>query len=491
VVGAGQHELLLDGRRAGETTFSVVDASGKRDYLVKIYDEDLDKLKERVDFLLNAAGYGNLITEVGDKERKIFITGIVYNLKNEDLTDVQDRFASQIEPVMDKIVNLVEFEDDAISVEIDVEVLEIYKDDVDKLGLEWNKAVSFAEPTTGDDGDPGDSWPQVLNPSKYFEVMKTWRTSGLAATLNFLKQRNRARTLSRPKIVALSGKEASLNVGGERGIITEANISDSGTTSYDVEYVNYGISLSITPIVKANNEIQVALTTEITDVDTSNSLSLGEGISTPGFSERSASTELTVKDGETVLLAGMIESKLTDNRDGIWGLADIPFLGALFRGKYKKTEVTDILIILTPRIVRNKRREEGSAVANVNIPRNESSSLSFSDLDKGQDVGQRSKKDPIVNYSGLVQDIIHSQVRYPRELKDHSIEGTVELSLHVQASGKLLGVVVMRSSGSPLLDEIAEKAIKKISPFPAFPEEVNIKDLWIDIPIIYKIRDNT
>ena len=101
---------------------------------------------------------------------------------------------------------------------------------------------------------------------------------------------------------------------------------------------------------------------------------------------------------------------------------------------------------------------------------------------------QVQKDDPVVNYSGLIQNIINSNIHYPQELRSQNIAGSVKLSLHLQSSGKLLGVVVMQSSGNQLLDEAAENTVKKLSPFPSFPSEVKLKELWIDIPIVAVAR---
>lgn len=475
VVGAGSKELLLSGLKEGETILTIVDSYGERKYAVQVFAEDLEKTKERIDILLEAAGYGTVSTRIGYKERKIFLTGTLPDTQKED-------FQKKIASIQDKIIDLISY-GEALSVEVDVEIMEIGKTDLDNLGLQWDKSVSFSEGAVGDKAD------DLLNPGQFFQVMRSWRTTALGATLNVLKQRNKARTLSRPKIVCLSGKEAKLLVGGERPIITNSTTtagSGSSTQSFDIELKNYGIELSIKPTVKNDQEILISLNTEITEVDTSNQISLGAGVTTPGFTKRSAQTELTVIDGQTIFLAGLISSKRADNRDGVQGLEKVPFLGALFRHRDLSQRDTEVVITLTPKVIRSTPPTEGSDSVAVTI----TPSLQSSTFDKSIESLPRpvSKEDEMVqSYSRLVQNIIYSRVEYPDQLRGKSIQGTVKLSLHVQSNGKLLGVVVMRSSGNGVLDELAELTVKKLSPFPAFPAELKFNELWIDMPIVYEL----
>jgi len=481
ITSASKNELLLSGLEEGETTLIVVDAFGKKTYTVKVYKEDLPKLKERVDVLLDAAGFNTLQTRIGDKERKIFVIGNLPLSKKED-------FENKMASVKDKIVNLVEFEDNIPSVEIDVEVLEIGKIELDELGLEWNKTIAFSEGTTVPDRFQFDN---LLNPTKTLKILSDWRTGRFSATLNFLKTNNKARTLSRPKIVCLSGKEAKLLVGGERPIITSStsttDTSGATTTNYDIELKEYGITLTIKPIVKDNGEIQVALNTEISEIDDSEALDLTDTTSTPGFTTRSAETELTVMDGQTVFLAGLIKHKRSDDRDSVAGFGSIPILGALFRHKDFAERDTEVVITLTPTILRNKASNQPST--DTAVSKNKSSaSLTDNTLTKTDESWPvpASDNDPVVRYSALIQDIINSNIRYPQGIKGDIVSGTVKLSLHLLPTGELLGAVVMQSCGSEALDEATVRAVKKLSPFPEFPTEVKLKELWLDIPIVYR-----
>ena len=477
VVGAGRTELLLSGLKAGETQLTVVDDRGQRIYNVKVYDEDLEKIKERVDILLETAGFDHLSTKIGDKERKIFIIG-------EVTTSGQASFESAINSVTDKIINLVRYIEEPASVQIDVEVLEIAKTDLDNLGFTWNETVAFSEPISNVPSNfPIDN---LLQPKHVLQILKDWRTTQFSATLNMLKQDNKARTLSRPKLVCMSGKEARLLVGGERPIITGSTTSSEGgatTTDYEIELKEYGISLQIKPEVRQNDEIQISLEVAITEVDETNQLTLSSGVTTPGFTERSAQTNLFVSNGQTIFLAGLIKSYDQDNRDAVPFLGRIPFFGALFRHKDLELTETEVVISLTPTILRTK--PVSFEPAQQEEPTTPKISPQSQELKSIENRTAR-QNDPVFHYTRLIQDIIISNIDYPSILKEESIAGAVNLSLHLLSSGELSGVIVMQSSGSAVLDETAAYSVRKLSPFPAFPSEIQLNELWIEIPIVYK-----
>ena len=191
-------------------------------------------------------------------------------------------------------------------------------------------------------------------------------------------------------------------------------------------------------------------------------------------------------DGQTVFLAGLIKHKQTDERDSVAGFGSIPILGAIFRHKDFQQRDTEVVITLTPTILRNalaaQSGTEASSQASVSIPSSGAAQVSPST----EIMPSLAAEDPVNKYSTMIQSIIYSNIKYPAELKSQAIEGTVKLSLHLLPTGELLGTVVMQSCGNALLDESAEKSVKRLSPFPAFPPEIKLKELWLDIPIVYR-----
>ena len=485
VVGASKTELLLSGLKEGETKLTIVDRYGERNYFVRVVKESLERLKERVAILLEAGGFNNLMLAMGEYERKIFILG-------EISSEQTDSFNKALEPIKDSIIDMVKKKEQVVpSVEIDVEVYEIKKTALDNLGFNWStasgKTITYTEPSASK--PLGNLVENMIVPTQYYKLLKSWgRSEALSMNFDLMESKSELRTLARPKLVVQSGKEASFLVGGERPIIVKSTTtagSGSSTTQYDVEYKEFGVKLNFKPVVKEDDIILISLETEISEVDDDTALSLGDEVSTPGIKKSTTKTELTVLDGQTVLLAGLIKTEDTTGRSKVKGLGNIPFIGALFRAKSINKSDREIVISLKPTIIRPLgKKEKAQATQSAYDAGKDQEQTSFL-LEKEFEMGT---EDPLYEYSHLMQSIINSRVQYPSELRRQKLQGTVKLSLHLLSSGKLLGVIVMKSSGSELLDQVAQQAVKDLSPYPAFPSQVKLKELWLDIPIVYRME---
>lgn len=161
-----------------------------------------------------------------------------------------------------------------------------------------------------------------------------------------LEEKGLARRLAEPNLTALSGETASFLAGGELPIpISEA---DGEIT---VEFKEFGVRLSFTPVVLGNGMIHLTLEPEVSEIDFSTTISAG-GISLPGFTTRRAQTTVELRDGESFAIAGLLQSSNTKRQDQVPLLGDIPVIGALFRSASFQKQETDLVIIVTPRLAR-------------------------------------------------------------------------------------------------------------------------------------------
>ncbi|MGE5279974.1 MAG: TonB family protein [Deltaproteobacteria bacterium] len=460
VVGAGTTELLVSAKAAGETNLQIWDDFGQREIAVRVFAEDLGKLKSRLEDLFETAGLNGVTFQVGDKERKVFILGRLPDRKQEITKDLLESFK-------DKVINLITFEDDSPLVEIDVQVLEIQKTALDKLGVNWTSSFTFNETT-----------PSTHTLNRHLgDIIKAigqsqFDRTALTAVLNVLEQDNLARTLARPKLVALSGKEAKFLVGGEAPILSSVSVA-SGTTTTSVEYQEYGIKLSIRPEVKESGNIFCQLEIQIRSIDTASQLTVQTGSSisssTPGFKTREVTTELYLKNNTSLFLAGLIDNNEANNLQRVPGLGSVPILGALFRSKDFQVGATELVVSLTPKIVSYGAMETGAPSAGAGR------------------MGQASDENPADSYTRLVQETILNHVAYPMEARRANLSGSVVLSLHLTANGQLVNAVVSESSGHPLLDKAALYTVKRLAPYPAFPGNLTLKEIWIEVPINYQL----
>lgn len=172
-----------------------------------------------------------------------------------------------------------------------------------------------------------------------------WRVA-----LQMLASKTNTRVLSRPYLVVRDGESASINSGEQVPIITEFRDSDNtDTVRTSVQYRSTGISLSVTPVINADGLVSLQIQQE-TSKSSPNTTS---DISSPTISSRSLSTSVLAANGQTVVLGGLIKEDLTDSDSRVPILGDLPILGNLFKTKGNNFSRTELMILITPRIIRD------------------------------------------------------------------------------------------------------------------------------------------
>ncbi len=155
-----------------------------------------------------------------------------------------------------------------------------------------------------------------------------------------------ARSLAEPNLVALSGDTASFLAGGEFPVPVPGALGQ-----VTIDYKKYGVGLAFTPTVLNGGLINLKIKPEVSQLDTSHPVQVA-GISIPPLIVRRASTTLELRDGQSFMLGGLLQNTSNNDQDQLPWLGDVPVLGALFRStQYQKNE-TDLVILVTPHIVR-------------------------------------------------------------------------------------------------------------------------------------------
>ncbi|WP_445502884.1 type II and III secretion system protein family protein [Microvirga sp. G4-2] len=161
-----------------------------------------------------------------------------------------------------------------------------------------------------------------------------------------LEQKGLARRLAEPNLIALSGEKASFLAGGEIPIPVSAD--DNKVT---VTYKEYGVRLNFTPTVLENGIINLKLEPEVSQID--ETVRVGTGlISIPGFITRRASTSIEIRDGQSFAMAGLLQSVHSKSREQVPWLGQLPIIGTLFSSSDFEEQETDLVIIVTPRLVK-------------------------------------------------------------------------------------------------------------------------------------------
>ncbi len=168
----------------------------------------------------------------------------------------------------------------------------------------------------------------------------------LTLSLDALEKKGLLKTLAEPNLIALSGDTASFLAGGEFPIPVD---QEDGRTT--IEFKPFGVSLSFTPTVIGKDLINLVVSPEVSAIDTTTSVVLS-GFNIPGLITRRATTTVELRDGQSFAIAGLIQSDFSDTINQVPGLGDVPIIGALARSSEFQREETELVIIVTPYLVK-------------------------------------------------------------------------------------------------------------------------------------------
>ncbi|RUT88595.1 MULTISPECIES: type II and III secretion system protein family protein [unclassified Mesorhizobium] len=228
-------------------------------------------------------------------------------------------------------------------VQLNVRFVEINRQAGQDLGAKY--AANFAYGLGGRDVsiDPG-----TVPAAGTGEIIGRLLSNGVSIdiAIKALEERGLARRLAEPNLIARSGQTASFLAGGEFPIPVS---EDDGKIS--VSYKKYGVSLDFTPTVLKDGLVSLDIAPEVSSIDASASYNIGT-ISVPGFIVRRARTSVDLKNGQSFMIAGLLQSQNDITTSRIPGLGKMPVLGALFSSKSYQRRETDLVIIVTPYLVK-------------------------------------------------------------------------------------------------------------------------------------------
>ncbi|WP_427024525.1 type II and III secretion system protein family protein [Aureimonas ureilytica] len=205
--------------------------------------------------------------------------------------------------------------------------------------------------------------------------------NGISAQLRALEQAGVMRTLAEPSLTAISGESASFKVGGEFTMVNGRSvtpptttvtggttvITDSPTVTYDTEKIDYGIGLDFTPVVLSPGRISLKIRTAVSEPTFENPFNLPggnmgstsvESLSVLGIRKRLADTTVELPSGGSLVIAGLVRDDVRQVISGYPGLAKIPVLGTLFRSRDFQRYETELVVIVTPYLVRPVARQD-------------------------------------------------------------------------------------------------------------------------------------
>ena len=379
VLPLSNSSLYVLGKKTGTTSLTVYDRSNR---LIAVVDvvvgPDVTTLKRQLSELMPSDSVG-----VRMSNDAIVLEGMVSNAVEADrAVQLAETYAPG------KVVNLLGI-GSAQQVMLEVRFAEVKRSALTQLGVSWDvlsDAGKFRGITGNDSSllpgtgtttttiplpNGGTQTTVVSNPSQLLHgsivgsfgiISRAFRALGenFNVTLDALERKGAVTTLAEPTLIALSGETASFLAGGEFPVPVVQNVGGTGgggggaSAAFTVEWKPFGVSLAFTPTVLADGVINIVVAPEVSSIDPSASIVINN-LSIPGLQTRRAKSVVELRDGESFALAGLLRKDFQDTIRQVPFLGSLPIIGTLFRSTGFQHEQTELVIIVTPRLVQPVR----------------------------------------------------------------------------------------------------------------------------------------
>lgn len=237
-----------------------------------------------------------------------------------------------------------------------VTVAEVRRDIIKQLGIDLSGSFNYGSAVLNlNTQNPFSATGQTLSNTNL-----AGSTKNVTATLRAMDRAGVLRTLAEPNLTAISGETASFVAGGEFPIPSGLSCDTTKSPAVcqpQIEFKKFGVGLVFTPIVLSEGRISLKVMTEVSDLSTDNSMTLtvsgsSSSLTVPSISTRRAETTVEIPSGGSLALAGMIQEKTKQQINGVPGLMQLPILGSLFKSRDYVNNQTELVVIVTPYVVR-------------------------------------------------------------------------------------------------------------------------------------------
>jgi len=262
--------------------------------------------------------------------------------------------------LVEKLVKLADRPEPEVMLE--VEIMEVKRSRMLELGIQWPNQLSVLTPevvpqTIVQDGVVITE--QVPRNVLTLETLQNITSADIAVSpnpaLTLRKDTGDANILANPRIRVKNKEKAKIHIGDKVPVIT-SNVTSTGVTSESVSYLDVGLKVDVEPLVRLEGDVEIRVGLEVSNIV--QVVKSTNGTQTYQLGSRNASTMLRLKDGETQILAGLIADEERNAATKVPGLGDLPLLGRLFSNNSDQLQKTEIVLMITPRIIRNVVRPE-------------------------------------------------------------------------------------------------------------------------------------
>ncbi len=347
-------EILVDGKKSGTVSLIVWGGDTRRQY-----DIVVEPAITALELHMQALFPGEAIA-VSISDEAIILSGLVSS------TAVMLRAAeiAASSSAKSKVINMLQVPGGSESQQVMLQVrfAEVNRKTLTELGINLfaNRSEFAARSTTQQFAAPvfDDEKPGGMVFSDFLNLFFFHRQEGIGAIVKALEGRGGFQSLAEPNLIAYNGQEASFLAGGEFPVpIVQSGASNNAVT---VIFKEFGIRLNFTPTI-AGDVIRLKVRPEVSALDFANGITL-EGFRIPALTTRRAETDVELRDGQSFAIAGLLDNVSQDDSSAIPILSKLPIIGALFKSKAERREETELMVLITPRLVRPLNPDEVPAL---------------------------------------------------------------------------------------------------------------------------------
>jgi pilus assembly protein CpaC len=292
-----------------------------------------------------------------------------------------------------------------------VTIAEVQRDVIKQLGVDLTGSLGFGSAVL--DVTNVNPFPVVGQPLVASNTITgTWKS--VSASLRAMERAGVIRTLAEPSLSAISGENANFLVGGEFPIpagytcTAATTLGTIGNCQYSIQWKKFGVALTFTPVVLAEGRISLRVMTEVSELSTENQLTLvqsvGVGQNTsltiPSIKTRRAETTVEIPSGGSLALAGMIAEQTKQQINGIPGLMQLPILGALFKSRDYLNKQTELMVLITPYVVRAVAQKDLSRPDDGYADASDPATILLGKFNRIYGLAASKANDPKVTYHG-------------------------------------------------------------------------------------------
>ncbi len=349
VVRSAQRAYII-GATVGQTNIVFFDAAGQQ---IAAYDIAVKRDLNGVRAALRAA-LPNADIQIEGVGEGVMLTGSAASpIEAQQAGEIATRLVGSA----DKVVNSITVRG-RDQVMLKVTVAEVSRSLIKQLGIDLTANLNYGTTVVKfTNNNPFTANNAALVPGNALTT-SFGAAPSVSATLRAMESAGVVRTLAEPNLTAISGESATFISGGEFPIPTGVTCQTTtggaiGNCVQTVSFKKFGISLNFTPVVLTEGRISLRVMTEVSEVSTENSLTGGAGGTTiPSIKTRRAETTLEIPSGGSMAMAGLIQDQTKQAINGLPGLASLPVLGTLFRSRDFVNNQTEMMVLVTPYVVR-------------------------------------------------------------------------------------------------------------------------------------------